>query len=218
MSRPHEDRRRHTLVDHRTGGSPITFAPGAWCAVEVLHVTADRADATISSYETLVERARASIKGVRAAVLFRSHDYRRVIVLVHLEGHEAFRHLAASWDHHHILNERHAVAESRDLALYSLLGVVGEDIIDPESSDAYAFEHVLRDVERAGGVIDAGQGSLGAHIFAADDRSASVIVYRFEHAEQIEAFRQTPDAQRALGVRGGTGETFALVHPVRTFV
>src|SRR5271154_4460850 len=111
MSRPHEDRRRHTLVDHRTGGAPITFVPGAWCAIEMLHVAADRSDAAISSYETLVERARTPTKGVGIAALLRSRDRRRVVVLFQLDGHEAFRHLAAAWDHHHVLSERHSVAE-----------------------------------------------------------------------------------------------------------
>lgn len=218
MSRPHEDRSRHTLVDHRVGGAPIAFALGTWCAVEVLHVAAERAEATISSYETLVEHARASIKGVGAAVILRAHDRRRVIVLVQLEGHEAFRHLSSAWDHHHVLNERHAVAESRSLTLYSLREIVGEDIIDPESTDAYAFEHVLRAVEREGEILTPALGFFSAYIFGTDDGSASVIVYRFEHTEEIAAFRETPEAQRILGARGMIGETFAFVYPVRTFV
>jgi hypothetical protein len=188
-----------------------------WCAIEILHVAADRSDAAISSYETLVERARASIKGIGIAALLRSHDRRRVIALVQLEGHEAFRHLAAAWDHHHVLNERHAVAEARTLALYSLRAAIGEDIIDPESSDAYAFEHLLRDVDGARDVVAHAPGFLSAYLFGTDDRAASVILYRFEHAQEIEAFREAADAQRALGPRGALGETFALVHPVRTF-
>jgi hypothetical protein len=217
MSRPHEDRPRHTLADHRVGGAPLAFALGTWCAIEVLHVTAERAEATISSYETLVERARASIKGVGSAAILRAHDRRRVIVLVQLEGHEAFRHLVSAWDHHHVLSERHAVAESRTLALYSLREVVGEDIIDPESTDAHAFEHVLRDVERVGHILTPALGFFSAYIFGTDDASASVIVYRFGHTEEITAFRETPDAQRILGARGTTGETFTFARPVRTF-
>jgi hypothetical protein len=40
MSRPHEDRQGHTLVDHRLGGLPMTFPNGSWLAIGVGRVKA----------------------------------------------------------------------------------------------------------------------------------------------------------------------------------
>ena len=56
MSRPHEDRERHTSTDHTSGGSIVILTPGSWWAIDVLRVAAERSDAAIAAYETLIER------------------------------------------------------------------------------------------------------------------------------------------------------------------
>ena len=205
MSRPHEDLEHHTLTDHRAGGPAIALASASWWAIEVAHVAAGRAAAAVAAYETLIEKARTSAAAGREAVVLRSHDHRRVIVLLRLDGHEAFRHLRAAWDDHHLLAQRHAVAESRSLALYRL-AVSGDPTIDPASSDALAFEHIRSGAEPAAGIsapLAAAPGFRSAFVFHTDDDGGSAIVYRFAHVEQIEAFRKSPD--------------LSVVHAVRTF-
>jgi len=186
----------------------------------VAHVAAERAPAGVAAYETLVEQARVAAPKAREAAVLESHNRRRVIALLHLDGHEAFRHLTATWDDHHLFAERHAVAESQSLALYRIVTNVGEATIDPASTDAYAFEHVSLGVERTRAVtgpIVAAPGFRGATLFGADGADASAVLYRFAHAEEIEAFRATPEAEHVLGSSGAPGETFYAVRPVRTF-
>jgi hypothetical protein len=220
MTRPHEDLERHTPTDHRPGGVPVTFAPGAWCAIDVAHVKVDRVNAGISAYETLIEKARTSaIKGHGAAIL-RSVNNRRVIALLGVNGHEAFRHLKTAWDDHHLSAERHAVAESSTLALYQVAASGGHATIDPASHDAYGFERVARDpahVRALVAAIGTADGFRGLLVFGADDASASVVVYRFEHAAQLDAFRQTAAAQQILGLVSDMGDAASPVHPVKTF-
>lgn len=219
MPRPHEDRQRHTPADHRPGGPTIVLAP-LWWAIAVAHVSAERVDAGTASYETLIEKARSSAAKVRESMVLRSHDRRRVIALLHLDGHEAFGHLSAAWDDHHLFAERRAVGESRSLSLYRLATSVGESAIDAASTDAYAFERVLLDIERARAAaapIAAAAGFGGASIFAADDDRAAIILYRFAHVDEIEAFRATREGQLALGPIGVMGDTFYPVHIARTF-
>jgi len=139
MSRPHEDLQRHTLVDHRPGGAAVSFAPGAWCALEIAHVEAARVDAGISAYETLIEMARTSSTGGRPAALLRSGDRRRVIAVVETGSHQAFGHIETAWGDRRLQAEHRAVAESSSLALYRVVARVGEADIDPAASDAYAF-------------------------------------------------------------------------------
>jgi hypothetical protein len=144
-----------------------------------------------------------------------------VIVLLHLDGHEAFKHLASAWDEHHLLAERHAIAESRSLTLYHLAVNAGFSEIDPDSKDAYAFEHVAHDLERVRAIaapVQAAPGFRGASLFGDDDGRGCAILYRFTHADEVEAFRAGRDADRVLGPIGETGETFYPVHVVRTFV
>jgi hypothetical protein len=186
----------------------------------VAHVAAERAPAGVAAYETLVEQARVAAPKAREAAVLESHNRRRVIALLHLDGHEAFRHLTAAWDDHHLFAERHAVAESQSLALYRLVTNLGESTIDPASTDAYAFEHVSLDAERtraAAAPIVAAPGFRGAILFGADGADASAVLYRFAHAEEIEAFRATPEAEHVLGSSRAPGETFYTVRPVRTF-
>ena len=207
MSRPHEDRQRHTATDHHAGGPAIVFEPGAWWAIAVVHVTAERADAAIASYETLVEKARTSAARVHEAAILRSQNHRRVIVLLHLDGHEGFRHLGAAWDDHHLVAQRHDVAESRSLTLYRLAANLGDAAIDPASTDALAFEQFSDDLERMQAVtspIAAAPGFRGASTLRSDDDTTAAIIYRFANVEEIGAFRAS--------------ETLYPVHVVRTFV
>jgi hypothetical protein len=220
MMRPHEDLERHTPTDHRPGGVPVTFAPGTWCAIDVVHVKADRVDAGISAYETLIEKARTSTVKAHGAAILRSVNNRRVIALVGINGHDAFRHLKTAWDDHHLSAERHTVAESSALALYQVAASGGHAAIDPTSHDSYAFEHVARDPAHVRALIAAigtAEGFRGLLVFGTDDTSASVVVYRFEHALQVDAFRQSAAAQQILGPVGDMGESASPVHPVKTF-
>lgn len=206
MSRPHEDRQRHTDTDHRAGGPAIVGPQASWWAIDVIRVTAERAPAAIASYETLIEKARTSTANVREAAVLRSHDRRRVIALLQLAGHEAFRHLSAAWDDRHLFAERHAVAESRALALYRLDLNIGEAAIDPASTDAYAFEHLPVAVERmraVTGTVASAPGFRGATVFGADDDRACAFLYRFALVAEIEAFR--------------ANDTLYPVHVARTF-
>jgi len=220
MTRPHEDLQRHTPTDHRPGGVPVTFAPGAWCAIDVVHTKAERADAGISAYETLIEKARSSPLGVRVAAVLRSVNDRRVIAMVDIEGHDAFHHLQSSWDDHHLVAHRDDVAESSTLALYRVTASTGDAAIDPESKDAYAFEHVALAPERTSALAAAApkaHGFRGVVVFGADDDKASIIVYHFGHAADLDTFRASAQAQRILGPLRADGETISAVHPVRTF-
>jgi len=220
MPRPHEDLQKHTLVDHKSGGSLVSFPAGAWCAIDVSNVTAARVDAGLSSYETLIEKARTSAAKAGKAAILRSDNNRRVIVLLQINGHDAFRHLSAAWDDHHLKAERHAVAESRSLVLYRLTASAGDVFLDPDTKDAYAYEHLARDVESVrnlAGPVASAQGFRGVSIFGTDDASASVILYRFEHAADIVTFRETQAAEGILGASGSGGDAFQPVRVVKTF-
>jgi len=220
MPRPHEDLERHVPTDHRPGGVPVAFALGAWCAIDIAHMKADRVDAGISTYETLIEKARTSSTGPRRAAVLRSVNGRRVIALVEIEGHDAFRHLRSAWDDHHLHASRHAVAESSSLALYRLAASAGDASLDPESTDAYAFEHVTRGPEHARAfitVVTAAAGFRGALVFGSDDASASAIIYRFRHAAEFDAFREGAAALQVLSPVGASGESASPVRPIKTF-
>ena len=54
--------------------------------------------------------------------------------------------------------------------------------------------------------IAAAQGFRGVLVFGTDDAKASAIVYRFAHASEVDAFRQSAVAQQALGRVGDSGE------------
>jgi hypothetical protein len=220
MTRPHEDLERHTPTDHRPGGVPVTFAPGTWCAIDVAHVKADRVNAGISAYETLIEKARTSTVKAHAAAILRSVNNRRVIALIGINGHDAFRHLKTAWDDHHLTAERHAVAESSALALYQVAASGGNATIDPTSADSYTFEQVARDpahVRALTAAIGTAEGFRGLLVFGTDDARASVVVYRFEHAAQLDAFRQSAAVRQILGLVSDMGDVASPVHPVKTF-
>jgi hypothetical protein len=220
MPRPHEDLEHHTTVDHRPGGDPIQFKVSAWYAIDMVHLAADRVDAGIAAYETLVEKARGSSAHVRSAVIFRSTNNRRVIAVAELSGHDAFRHLKSAWDDHHLSAEHRAVAESGSLALYRMIAILGRPLDDAPSKDTYAFELVARPpqaVRALGGLVERALGFLGAVVFGTDDDRASAILYRFEHAEEFEAFRGGKSASEILGIADVAGDILYTVHPVKAF-
>jgi hypothetical protein len=220
MARPHEDLERHTPVDHHPGGPPIEFTVGAWCAIVIAHVKAERIEAALSSYETLIEKARSSSAKARASAIFRSPNKRRVIALITIDGHESFRHIQSAWDDHHLNAEHRDVAESSSLALYRCSASTGEAVIDPASTDAYGFEHVARGPQEVGELIapiGGAQGFRGMLIFGADDATSAAVLYRFAHHEEIDSFRTSGVALNIVGPAGAAAETMHQIHPVKTF-
>ncbi|HEX8807030.1 MAG TPA: hypothetical protein VF741_08770 [Candidatus Aquilonibacter sp.] len=188
MTRPHEDRERHTAVNHKPEGSAVQFAPNAWCAIDVVHAKSGRLDAAVASYETLIEKARTSSANAGASVMLHSLDNHRVIVLVTLDGHGSFAHLKSAWDEHHLHAERHDVAESSTLALYHVVAMLGNVAFDPRAKNVYAVEHVGVDVQKARALAQTtaeAPGFRGALVFGNDDANASVLVYQFEHASEF---------------------------------
>lgn len=192
MTRPHEDIQHHTAVDHKPGGPAIRFAPNGWCAIDVVHVKSDRVDAGISSYETLIEKARTSSAKAGASAVLRSLDNRRVIVLVGLGGHDGFRHLKSAWDDHHLRDEKHTVAESSTLAFYQVTYAIGEVGLDPQAKNVYAVEHIAVDPQKAKAIAQTtaqAAGFQGALVFGSDDQMSSVLIYQFEHPSEFEVIR-----------------------------
>jgi hypothetical protein len=216
MSRPHDDRERHTLVDHRPGGTPATFAAGTWVAIGIARVTAERNDACIAAYETLIEKAQTSNIGAFPAMVFASHNGRRVVTLVGLRGHDGFRHLTAAWDDHHRNAQHRAIAESVSFALYEVAVSIGDAAIDPASHDAYVYEHVKRPVSRVGelfSTLDDQPEFRGATICHDDGETATVILSRFAHVAAYEVFRTSRGAVTVLGSPGDPGEASFAVYP-----
>ena len=219
MSRPHEDRERHTLVDHRTGGPAIRFPTGTWWAIAVANVAAQRVDAEIASFESLIEKAQTSGPHAHSAVVFRSANDRRVFALVELDGHEAYRHLAAAWDDHHVFAEHRANAESRTLGLYRVAENFGEGVLDPGTQSACSFEHIRKADVALDGLrkpLAAASGFRGAIAFTSDDPVGMALIYRFEHAAEIATFRESSAALAALGAVGDSGEALFALRPIKT--
>jgi len=220
MSRPHEDRERHTLVDHRPGGAPITFAARSWLVVGIARVKAERSDACIAAYESLVEKAQTSNVHAGPAAVFGSHNGRRVVTLVGVRGHDGFRHLAAAWDDHHRYEQHRAIAESVSLGLYEVAASIAAADVDPASHDAYRFEHIERPVPGAAELyasIDASAEFRGATILHADTGEGTVLLSRFANVAAYESFRAGRDAANALGSADGSGTSSFQVRPTRTF-
>ncbi len=204
MTRPHEDLRHHTPVDHRPGGPPIRLPNNAWCVVDVLHVKTERAPAAVAAYETLIEQARTSATKAGSSAILKSVNDHRVVALVEVGGHAALAHMQAAWDDHHLFAEHRASAEARALALYQVISSTGDCTLDPASKSVYAFEHfpsAPQSLQRIIAGVAAAQGFLGAQLFGTDDGTKSFTIYRFEHRPQIEALR--PNA--------------LIAHPVKTF-
>jgi hypothetical protein len=220
MSRPHEDRERHTLVDHRPGGSPVIFTVGSWVALGIARVKAERSDACVAAYETLVEKARTSNVHAGPAVVLASDNGRRVVTMVGVRGHDGFRHLSAAWDDHHRDAQHRVIAESVSFALYEVAAGIGAAAIDPASHDAYVYEHVERAVPPVAELfssLGASPDFLGATVFGADGGTAIVIVSCFAHIAAYDAFRTSGAAVQALGSAGEAGDSFFAVRPRKTF-
>jgi hypothetical protein len=219
MSRPHEDHERHTLVDHRPGGDPVTFAHGSWLVLGVAHVKAERSDACVSAYETLLEKAATSKTHARPAAIFLSHNERRVVTLAGVAGHDGFKAIAAAWDDHHREAQHRAIAESVTLGLFSVSAAIGAAAIDPASHDAMHYEQFLHPIPGAAGLFSAATAPdtfRGALILNGDDGRTTAIVSRFTHAEAYAEFRADGRATTELGA-SGKGETVSFpVHVVRT--
>lgn len=219
MSRPHEDRERHTLVDHHPGGSPVFFPVGSWLAIGTARVKAERNDACVAAYETLVEEARKSNIHAGAAVVFASANGRRVVTIVGVRGHDGFRQLAAAWDDHHRNAQHRVIAEAISFALYEVAASVGAADIDPASHDAYIYEHLERPASRACELFSTlGEAPefRGATVCHDDADTATVILSRFAHVAAYESFRVSRDAVNALGSLGDSGETGFALHPRKT--
>lgn len=220
MSRPHEDRERHTAVDHRPNGDAIAFSRGQWCAIDVLHVPEGRADAAVAAYETLIEEAQRSSASAGPAVIFRSADRKRVVVIVHLAGHTAFGHLRSAWDAHHLYAEHRAVAHTSALGLYRVVEALEDTRIETASSDHYTFERCSGAVVRVEAVFEAlggRAGFRGALAFTRDDDRDIFLVMHFEHEREYGAFRSSSAAIAAIGSEMPSGDGSLHVHAVKTF-
>jgi hypothetical protein len=221
MTRPHEDRERHTLVDHRRGGRAITFPTGSWLAVGVARVKAERSDACVAAYESLIEKAQTSNAHADRAVVFTSQNRRRVVTLVGVRGHDEFRHIAAAWDDHHRFAQHRAIAESVSLGLFDLAESVATTDVDPDSHDAWVYEqfaHVMHDVTGLFAAMSDPANFRGAMMLRGDDERATIILSRFAHIAAYEAFRGSRGAVDALGASDQSGTTAFQVHATRTFV
>jgi hypothetical protein len=219
LARPHEDREKHTLVDHRAGGPTVAFAPASWVAIGVAHVKADRNDACVAAYETLVEKARTSNVHASPAVIFASQNERRVVTVVGVQGHDGFRHLSAAWDDRHRNAQHRAISESVSFTLYKVVAHAGNADVDPASDDSYVYERVDRAVQNATDLFSSLNTSLdfrGATLLYDDVASATVIVSRFAHIAAYDTFRAGPEATKLLGVPGEPGTTSFQVHPRKT--
>jgi hypothetical protein len=218
MSRPHEDRERHTLVDHRTGGDPVALAVGSWLVLGVAHVKAERSDAGISAYETLLERAATSKARAHPAAILLSADRRRVITLAGVTGRDGFTAIAAAWDDHHREAQHRAIANSQALGLFSVASAIGAAVLDPGSHDAFAYEQFLRPVPNAADPFAAAvehEPFRGAVVLSGDGRT-TVILSRFARVAAYEEFRASL-ATTALGPPGAAGSVAFPVRTIRTF-
>lgn len=219
MSRPHEDRERHTLVDHRPGGVPVIFPAAGWLAIGTARVKAERIDACVSAYETLAEQARTSNVHAGPTAVFAAANSRRVVTMVGVRGHDGFRHLTAAWDDHHRHAEHRVIAESVFFALYEVVASIAAADIDPSSHDIYMYERVARPVTRVCDLFSSlgdAPDFHGATVCHDDSDTATVILSRFAHVAAYELLRTSRDAVNALGSPNEAGETSFVVHPRKT--
>jgi hypothetical protein len=219
MSRPHEDRERHTLVDHRSGGPPVIFTVESWLAIGTARVKAERNDACVAAYETLAEEAQTSNVHAGPAAVFASANGRRVVTMVGVRGHDGFRHLTAAWDDRHRNAQHRVIAESVSFALYEVAASIGAADIDEASHDAYAYECVGRPVSRVcelfSSLADA-PDFRGATVCHDDGDTTTVVLSRFANVAAYDSFRTSRDAVNALGSAGEPGENGFQVHPRKT--
>jgi hypothetical protein len=220
MSRPHEDRERHTLVDHRPGGEPVMFAHGSWLVLGVAHVKAERSDACVSAYETLLEKAATSKTHAHPAAILLSKNQRRVVTLAGVAGHDGFKAIAAAWDDHHREAQHRAIAESASLGLFTVSASIADAALDPASHDAFDYEQFLHPIPAAAALFSeatAPDSFRGALLLSGDDGHTTVIVSRFSRAEAYAEFRADRRTTTALGPPGAGGTVSFPVHAVRTF-
>ncbi len=188
--------------------------------VGVASVKAERSDACVAAYETLLEKARPSNVRAGPAVVFTSQNQRRIVTMAGVRGHDGFRHLAAEWDDHHLNAQHRAIAEAVSLRLYEVVGSIGAADIDPASHDAFVYEQFDRPVPNVDN-LSTSFGALtafrGATVLHGDDGLATVILSRFEHAAAYEAFRTSRSAANALGSADQSGTASFPVHPTKTF-
>ena len=186
----------------------------------VARVKAERSDACVAAYESLVEKAQTSNVHAGPAAIFTSHNGRRVVTMVGVRGHDGFRHLAAAWDDHHRFEQHRAIAESVSLGLYEVVGSIATADVDPVSHDAFVYEQFDRPVPNVTELfasIDAAAEFHGATILHGDDGRATVILSRFAHLAGYEAFRTSRGAANALGATDESATTSFQVAPARTF-
>jgi hypothetical protein len=214
--------RAHTPVDHRTGGPPLAVRAGAtaWTAVELVHVRADRAPAAIAASETLVELLGKEVD-VQAAAIFVSGHERRVATFVWLPGHDAYAKLRSAWDEHHLEREHREAVEKRDLSMCRVYATAGDATIQPGSHSVVAIERLAIAPSKVVEVLNVieksrPRGFVGAAIFGADDASHTYLMHRWEHKEELAAFRSGP-VTKTIGPVGQTGDAFEHYKPVRTF-
>ncbi len=181
---------------------------------------ADRCDACVSAYETLIEKARTSNIHAGVAAILVSHDRRRVVTMVGVRGHDGFAHLKAAWDDHHQFAQHRAVAESVSLDLYEVAASAGDSELDPSSHDAYEYEHLDHPVPSIEGLISevgTSIGLRGASILHSDDARTTVILSRFAHSAEFAVFRAGNRVAHALGAVDAPGTSAFQVHPAKTF-
>jgi len=215
--------RAHTPVDHRDGGPALTLHAGSteWAAVELIHVRADRAPAAVAASQTLIELLDKEVD-VRSAAIFVSKHQRRVATFVWLTGHEDYSKLQHAWDEHHLEREHREAVEKRDLSICRVSAMAGDPAIQPGTHTVWAIEKLPLNASRAAEalkVIERSRpaGFVGAVIFGADDGTHSYLGHRWEHKENVEAFRESATAVQAIGPAGRTGDAFELYQPVWTF-
>lgn len=214
--------RAHTPVDHREGGPPLLVRAGLtqWTAVELVHVRSDRAPAAIAATETLVELLGKEVD-VQAAAIFVSGHERRVATFVWLPGHDAYAKLRSAWDEHHLEREHREAVEKRDLSICRVYATAGDATIKSGSHTVLAIERLGLAPSKVAEVLKVietsrPRGFVGAAVFGADDATHTYLMHRWEHKEDLAAFRSGP-AARVIGPPGETGDAYETYKPVRTF-
>ncbi|HME81010.1 MAG TPA: hypothetical protein VKF82_02925 [Candidatus Eremiobacteraceae bacterium] len=215
--------RAHTPVDHRSGGPsvPVVAGPTQWTAVDLVHVRADRAPSAVAASETLVELLGKEVT-VQAAAVFVSRHERRVATLVWLSGHGDYAKLQHAWDAHHLEREHREAVEKRDLSLCRVIATTGDATITPGSHTLLALEKLELSGAKAAEALNLIErtrpaGFVGAAVLGADDGMHSYVMHRWEHKEDLAAFRGSAAALEAIGPIGQTGDPNELYETVRTF-
>ena len=205
-----------------------------WWAIELMHVRADRQPALMSETVSLVEQV-AKEPAFHGALIFRSHNKRRVLLLVGMSDHELY---------HRIVNLRthlphkdpgrperlHDIAESRDGNVYALHGDIAEMRFELGSHDVMGID-VVRCTHDGQKQVVAGieqlferqakpdSGVLSALVAASDDGTRVIAMSRFMDHDAYTAFARTPEARQVLapGLPEATSEdldTYRLTYVI----